>query len=217
MKRALLWFRLKPRPAPWPDTERLPIPERELVQAHYVNATGDRHFLVVSNPTRAGFKVHALWWDVSDWENAGSAYWAQDDGRSIYADAKLAEEALLAECASQQMQVVRFDPEKPPETQPYLELGGPGHDEDWLVGNPAGIDLLCRKAEEALANGESRFDHPFVWPAGIRVVHPPPTRNRSKKWDQVRDAIGVWGCGLTVVVVLFVMLAGAYQIWTWLR
>lgn len=217
MKRALQWFSLKPRPCPLPDAASLPLPNSEHIHAHHVTATGDRHFLVVSDPARAGFKVLTLWWDTSDWENAGSAYWDHHDGSSFYADAKLAEEALLADCAARQMKVMRFDPNNPPETQPYLDLGGAGPDNGWLVGNVAGLELLRRKTEEALANGESRFDHLFVWPAGIRLVHPSPAGNRSKNWDQVRDAVGVWGCGLTVVVLVFVLLAGTYQIWTWLR
>jgi hypothetical protein len=217
MKRLLQWFGLKSCPCPLPDLASLPLPKPERVHAHHVNTTGDRHFLVVSHPTRAGFKILTLWWDTSDWENAGSAYWVDDDGSSIYADAKLAEDTLLAECASRQLKLMRFDPANPPETRPYLDLGGPGPNNGWLVGNPAGLELLRRKAEEALENGEGRFEHPFVWPAGIRIVHPSPAGARPKKWDQMRDAVGAWGCGLTVAVVLFVLLAGAYQIWTWLR
>ena len=39
-----------------PAPASLPLPNPEHVHAHHVTATGDRHFMVVSHPKRAGFK-----------------------------------------------------------------------------------------------------------------------------------------------------------------
>jgi hypothetical protein len=89
--------------------------------------------------------------------------------------------------------------------------------EDFLIGNRAGLDLLKRKIDDAIATGECKVDEGGVEFVGIRVVELDPRAETSARTGGFKNAMRLLGCGLLGFALILVLLAGLFQIWNWMK
>ncbi len=84
-----------------------------------------------------------------------------------------------------------------------------------LIGNRAGLELLRRKLDEALAAGECAIAEPGVELAGIRLTSDPdsfgPIAPPRGGW---RDLAALLGCAAVVLVVLILAFLAAMALWS---
>ena len=89
--------------------------------------------------------------------------------------------------------------------------------EELLIGNRPGLELLRRKLDDALATGECRIDEGGVEFRGIRLVESDPRAETAVKPGGAKDAMRLLGCGIVGFATIFIFLAGLHEIWSWMK
>jgi len=102
--------------------------------------------------------------------------------------------------------------------KPWLAHGSctPEH-EDFLIGNPPGLELLRRKVDDALGTGECRIDEGGVEFRGIRLVATDPRAQTGVKPGGFKDAMRLLACAVVGFALIFVFLAGLFEISSWMK
>lgn len=79
-------------------------------------------------------------------------------------------------------------------------------DEDFLVGNRAGLQALKACIDQALASGEASTDGIATDFVGVRLAAQPPTQRTGK--DTLGNRIAVAGCFVAAVIAAFIFILG---------
>ncbi|MCP5519970.1 MAG: hypothetical protein H7A46_00310 [Verrucomicrobiales bacterium] len=104
------------------------------------------------------------------------------------------------------------------EPRPWVTFGDcSSPDEDFLIGNREGLELLQRKIDEALGQGTCFIEEAGVEFNGVRVVEHDSRDGHHARRGRFADTLALFGCGLFVFFIGGVFVVGLKQVWSWLR
>ena len=84
-----------------------------------------------------------------------------------------------------------------------------------LIGNRLGLELLRERIDEALRGGEASITQTGSEFVAVRIVNSDPRSQVVTKGRGISDRTLLWLGGVLVFVLIFVLVAGLREIWSW--